>query len=70
MAKMSQGFGAEMNRKNRSHTRSGLVRFFQFIYAQKITADGPFQFRISGLEQFAKRSSPQYRREKRTGCVN
>jgi len=42
MAKMLQDVGAEMNRKNRSHTQSGLVRFFQFIYAQKIAADWPF----------------------------
>jgi len=48
MAKMLQDVGAEMNRKNRSHTQSGLVRFFQFIYAQQIAADWPFEFRISG----------------------
>jgi hypothetical protein len=49
MARMSQDVGAEMNRKNRSHTQSGLVRFFQFVYAQQTAADWPFQFRISGL---------------------
>jgi len=46
---MSQDVGAGMNRKKRSHTQSGLVRFFQFIYAQKIATSWPFQFRISGL---------------------
>jgi thymidylate synthase len=42
MAKMVQDVGAEMNRKKRSHAQSGLVRFFQFIYAQQIAADWPF----------------------------
>ena len=42
MGKMSQDVGAEMNRKNRSHTQSGLVRFLRFIYAQQIAADCPF----------------------------
>jgi len=38
-------------------TQSGLVRFFQFIYAQQIAADWPFEFRISGLtEAKSKRS--------------
>jgi len=48
MAKMLQDVGAEMNRKNRSLTQSGLVRFFQFIYAQQIAVDWPFEFRILG----------------------
>jgi hypothetical protein len=42
MAKMLQGVGAEMNRKKRSHTQSGLVTFFPFIYAQQIAADWLF----------------------------
>src|SRR5579872_4577063 len=54
IAKMLQDVGAEMNRKNRSHTQSGLVRFFQFIYAQQIAADWPFEFRISGLTNGGK----------------
>jgi FKBP-type peptidyl-prolyl cis-trans isomerase FklB len=46
---MRQAVGAETIWKNRSHTRSGLVRFFQTVYAQKIDADRPFLFRILGL---------------------
>jgi hypothetical protein len=42
MGKMLQDVGAEMNRKKRRHTQSGLARFFQFIYAQQIAADWPF----------------------------
>jgi hypothetical protein len=42
MAEMLQDVGAEMNRKNRSHTQRGLVRFFQFISAHQIAADRPF----------------------------
>jgi hypothetical protein len=49
MAGMRQAVGAETVWKNRSHTRSGLVRFFQTVYAQEINADWPFLFRISGL---------------------
>jgi hypothetical protein len=48
MAGMRQDVGAETFWKNRSHTRSGLVRFFQTVYAQQIDADRPFLFRISG----------------------
>jgi hypothetical protein len=48
MAGMRQDVGAETIWKNRSHTRRGLVRFFQTVYAQQIDADWPFQFRISG----------------------
>jgi hypothetical protein len=51
-ANLPQDFGEEMNRKNRSHTQSGLVRFFQFIHAQQIAADWPFLFRISGLIEY------------------
>jgi len=42
MDKMLKDFGVEMNRKNRTYAQSGLVRFFQFIYAQKTVADWPF----------------------------
>jgi hypothetical protein len=42
MAGMGQAVGAETVWKNRSHTRSGLVRFFQTVYAQQIDADRPF----------------------------
>ena len=42
MAGMRQEVGAETVWKNRSHTRSGLVRFFQTVYARQIDADGPF----------------------------
>jgi hypothetical protein len=48
MAGMRQAVGAETVWKNRSHTRGGLVRFFQTVYAQQIDADRPFLFRISG----------------------
>jgi hypothetical protein len=48
MAGMRQDIGAETGWKNRSHTRSGLARFFQPVYAQEIDADRPFLFRISG----------------------
>jgi hypothetical protein len=48
MAGMRQAVGAETIWKNRSHTRSGLVRFFQTVYAQQIDAERPFRFRISG----------------------
>ena len=41
MAGMRQDVGAETFWKNRSHTRSGLVRFFQTVYAQQIDADRP-----------------------------
>jgi len=51
MAKMLQDLGAEMNRKNRSHAQSGLVRFFQFIYAQQIAADWPFEISDFGLNR-------------------
>jgi hypothetical protein len=34
--------------KKSMHTRSGLSRFFRFVYAQEIAADCRFQFRISG----------------------
>jgi hypothetical protein len=47
-SKMRQDVGAETLCKNRSHTRSGLVRFLQSVYAQEIDADWPFIFRISG----------------------
>jgi hypothetical protein len=47
MAGMRQAVGAETVWKNRSHTHSGLVRFFQNVYAQEIDADRPFLFRIS-----------------------
>jgi hypothetical protein len=49
MGKLRQDVGAETPWKNRSHTRSGLVRFFQGVCAQQIGADWPFLFRISGL---------------------
>jgi hypothetical protein len=49
MAGMRQAVGTETVWKNRSHTRSGLVRFFQIVYAQQLDADRPFLFRISGL---------------------
>jgi hypothetical protein len=49
MTWMRQDVGAETVWKNRCHTRSGLVRFFQTVYAQEIDADWPFLFRISGL---------------------
>jgi hypothetical protein len=39
---MHQDVGAETVWKNRSHTRSGLARFFQTDYAQQIDADRPF----------------------------
>jgi hypothetical protein len=42
MGKMRQDVGAETLWKNRSHTRSGLVRFFLSAYAQEIDADWPF----------------------------
>jgi len=42
MAGMRQEVGAETVWKNRSHTRSGLVRFFQTVYARQIDADGQF----------------------------
>jgi hypothetical protein len=42
MGKMRQDVGAETVWKNRSHTRSGLVRFFQPVYAQEIDADCSF----------------------------
>jgi len=42
MAGTRQDVGAETLWKNRRHTRSGLVRFFQTIYAQEIDADRPF----------------------------
>jgi len=34
---------------NRSHTRSGLARFFLCVCAQEVAADGRFLFRFSGL---------------------
>jgi hypothetical protein len=49
IAGMRQAVGAETVWKNRSHTRSGLVRFFQTVYARQIDADRLFLFRISGL---------------------
>jgi hypothetical protein len=49
MAAMRQDVGAETVWKNRIHTRSGLVRFFQTVYAQQIDASRPFLFRILGL---------------------
>jgi hypothetical protein len=42
MAGMCQDVGAETVWKNRSHTRSGLVRFFQSVYAQQMDADRLF----------------------------
>jgi hypothetical protein len=48
MAGMRQDIGAETVWKNRSHTRSGLVKFFQTVYARQIDADRPFLFRFSG----------------------
>jgi len=42
MAGMRQDVGAETLWKNRRHTRSGLVKFFQTVYAQEIDADRPF----------------------------
>ena len=47
-AGMRQDVGAETLWKNRRHTRSGLVRFFQTVYAQEIDADRPFLFRRPG----------------------
>jgi hypothetical protein len=46
MAGMRQYVGAETLWKNRSHTRSGPVRFFQCVSAQEIDADWPFLFQI------------------------
>ena len=51
MAGMRQEVGAETVWKNRSHTRRGLVRFFQIVYAQQMGADRPFLFRISGSKK-------------------
>jgi hypothetical protein len=42
MDKLRQDIGAETPGKNRSHTRSGLVRFFQGVCAQAMAADWPF----------------------------
>jgi len=42
IAGMRQAVGAETVWKNRSHTRSGLMRFFQTVYAQQLDADRPF----------------------------
>jgi len=42
MAGMRQDVGAETFWKNRRHTRRGLARFFQTVYAQEIDADRPF----------------------------
>jgi hypothetical protein len=56
MAGMRQNVGAETLWKNRSHTRSGLVRFFQTVYAQQIDVDRPFLFRISGLSRSQTRA--------------
>jgi hypothetical protein len=42
MAGLRQAVDAETLWKNRSHTRSGLVRFFQTVYAQQIDGDWPF----------------------------
>ena len=42
MAGMRQDVGAETLWKNCRHTRSGLVKFFQTVYAQAIDADRPF----------------------------
>ena len=53
MGEMRQDVGAETDWKKRSHTRSGLVRFFQAVYAQEITSDWPSQFRFSGLDHHA-----------------
>ncbi len=53
LAGMRQDVGAETLWKNRSHTRSGLVRFFQTVYAQQIDADRPVLFRISGSNDAA-----------------
>ena len=50
MAGMRQAVGAETLLKNRSHTRSGLERLFQTVYAQQMDADRPFLFWISGLK--------------------
>ena len=49
MAKLRQDAGAETVWKNRSHTHSGLVRFFQTVYAQQIGADWPFLSLVLGL---------------------
>jgi hypothetical protein len=43
-----QEFGAETLRKNRGNTRSGLARFFQSDYAQKIAQDRTSQLPILG----------------------
>jgi hypothetical protein len=48
---MSQDVGAQTHWKNRSHTRSGLARFFQCVCAQEVAADGRFLFRFSGLKR-------------------
>ena len=45
---MSQDIGAQTHWKNRSHTRSGLARFFQCVCAQEIASDGRFLFRFLG----------------------
>jgi hypothetical protein len=42
MDKLRQDVGTETPWKNRSHTRSGLVRFFQGVGAQEMAADWPF----------------------------
>jgi len=49
MAGMRQDIGAETLWKNCRHTRCGLVKFFQSLYAQEIDADRPFPFQSSGL---------------------
>ena len=48
MGEVRQDVGAKTVWKNRSHARSGLVRFFQAVYAQLMDADCPFLFRSSG----------------------
>jgi hypothetical protein len=48
MAGMRQAVGAETLWKNRSRARSGLVRFFQTVYARQMDAERLFLFRISG----------------------
>jgi hypothetical protein len=64
--KMTQDLGAETNRKKSRHTRSGLSRFFQFVYAQEIAADCRFEFRISGQNNCLTPGWPRWTRGRTT----
>jgi hypothetical protein len=44
--------------KNRGNTRSGLARFFQSVYAQRIMQDRVFQMPILGLLGRPVRTTP------------